>query len=875
MEQPPAFSLEAVRPRCRYVPFDTVRELHSGGNSSSPLKTSLCGEWAFSLFEGIESVPEEMLSLDFDLSSLPKKQVPAPLAAEENADSFPIPFCPGSLPPGNPAAVYLRDIKVQNSRPGMKRYLVFEGVSGGLSLFVNGQPAGRSCSTSLTEFEIGRFLKEGANRIAIVVQRFSLQTYFDRETMWNFFGIFRPVYILSRPTGHIGNLSIDTSLSEDFRMAEIVAEAQTDCPERVTIRVLEPDGAECAKARCDENGRAVLTLMAPRLWNTESPVMYTLEFSCCGEYIYKTVGLKKLSFDSDGLRLNGREIKLNGMIYEPSPCASPSELKKDVLKMKRANLNAVAICAGCSDDALLGLCDRYGLLAFHSVDINASAFEAAGSKAYASEVTFFPLIAERITKQTALLCNHTSLSGWLLDRFCAEGKNVSDATELLKTLDKRAVFSCGRPADGAKAGRFEQRPDGFCTGREFRRILSDPLCTKRPVVLWNVSAEDFEDGFAGSRRAVASDPRMIGSFVSCPDASLPELWATAFPFQIDEIDASTGDFYITNLFHFSYLSQLECTYEVTSRGQVTKTGFIGALPIPPGKCEKIHADYCLPEGDENYVRFVFRRLGGCVWAADGHEEGFVQFRLPDGQAIARPEEEDAPVKIDERDDAIVLSGVDFCYVFSKLTGYFREIMAGGEKLTTGEIRFSTAGQEAGIDRLCVAAVICECTSDSGTAVIRCEQSLIPPARSQGVRIVSVWCVCPDGKVTLDCSAAADEPFDLCKLGLYIPMKTEPRCFRYFGFGPHPNLPGRTAGCFTGVFQAERSRKTERRLVRSASFSGSGAKELCISCPDRMLLETGEDYGFAALANPPQGPQFEFSLALCPTEKQVLKFSDRI
>ena len=55
-----------------------------------------------------------------------------------------------------------------------------------------------------------------------------------------------------------------------------------------------------------------------------------------------------------------------------------------------------------------------------------------------------------------------------------------------------------------------------------------------------------------------------------PHTSLMEAKAVFAPFIIDEKNVSTGDFYITNLQDFSFLSRFECRYEVTRYGKVVE-----------------------------------------------------------------------------------------------------------------------------------------------------------------------------------------------------------------------------------------------------------------------------------------------------------------
>ena len=73
-------------------------------------------------------------------------------------------------------------------------YLHFEGVKSAMYVWVNGQQVGYSQnSMSPAEFDITGFVKNGTNRLAVEVYRWSDGSYLEDQDMWRLSGILRQI----------------------------------------------------------------------------------------------------------------------------------------------------------------------------------------------------------------------------------------------------------------------------------------------------------------------------------------------------------------------------------------------------------------------------------------------------------------------------------------------------------------------------------------------------------------------------------------------------------------------------------------------------------------------------------------------------------
>lgn len=860
-----AFS-RSPQKRSRYIPRNRAAEFSDLTKGAMDCRISLCGTWSFCLFDGISEIDHRLIEASHDLSEFEKIDLPKSLLREEG-----LPFCFPDIPDTAKTALFCRDVDVDFS--GQKTFLVFEGFTGDLAVFINGIEAGFSSGGgNLCEFDVTRFLSPGKNRFCIVLLSVCKQSFFKSVLQRNFFGITEPFYLLTREKSHICDLVLETSLSEGFGQGTVTAALSGDFLSAGKCRLFDEYGEVVSSGDFDEDGKAELCLNYPRLWSTEQPDLYLFEAEICGEYIYKYIGFKHIDIDiNEGLRLNGRKFRFHGGVYDPIG-KTDSEVKNDILTLKQNHVDAIAIKGGDHLDRLLSLCDRYGVLAIADVGISSEAFDGAGSRRIYDDGTIFPIIEEEIAGRIILIRSHTCLAGIGFFDFCGDGKNVYDAISLCKDLCGAPIFYAGEPADTVRSSSFEQRPDIYFTDRSLKSF-GDPFAGKKPVAVLGEAPE-------------TDDIRVLGAFDLCPFEHLWQLKAAHPFFKVDEIDAGSGDFYITNLFGFCYLSHLECSFEVTSRGKITAKGFVGALPLSPGKCEKVHVDFVLPKGDENYIRFEFKRLGDCKWAKDGFSEGSVQFKLPDrpyrhtgeDEADDGPQEFDlfdmtdggesisakdigsaadaarsgAP-KTDETDGKVVISGKDFKYVFSKLSGSFELLEHKGKNICSSPLKLKIFCNERLLPAFCSA----ELSVDGELAVIRSEAVYMAEGQSGKQSFVAVWCIDKMGRISLDCSVPSGD-FETDGIGLDLGLKSTD--FVYFGRGEKSG--------YTGIF---RTKGDSRRLIRCCLFDKI-KRPLCVFCSDRMTVETKDGLAtFSAGHFDGERGLCELSLCICPDREGRLLF----
>ena len=282
--------------------------------------------------------------------------------------------------------------KLNYTPDGGAAALRFEGVYMDCRVYVNGTLAGEwKYGYSTFEINCTSLLKEGENLIAVRVDHQS-----PNSRWYSGAGIFRPVWFKLYPQCRIAPdgvyISGDTS-------GNVIVTTETIRPEGVPVHELKLrhtvllDGESAAvleKACCacdrsciddyilypnklysknDDN----LKIPSPKLWDIESPVLYTLktelirngEVIDCEENIF---GLREVKFTADeGFFLNGRHVKLHGACeHHDLGClgaaVNRTALRRKLEKLMTMGVNAIRTSHNMPAAELMELADEMGIL---------------------------------------------------------------------------------------------------------------------------------------------------------------------------------------------------------------------------------------------------------------------------------------------------------------------------------------------------------------------------------------------------------------------------------------------------------------------------------------------------------------------------------
>jgi beta-galactosidase len=279
---------------------------------------------------------------------------------------------------------YTRNLHVDESVRDQTLQLRFDGVYKNALVFVNGQLAGKNIYGYSTFYvPLNDYLHYGAdNEIRVQVK-----TGAEPNSRWySGSGIYRDVYLLSsgktylRPDGvQIKTVDCDKRLASLEVNAEIRNDDEKcDCVLYSEIRDREGNVVAQDEAPLSLFANEVrmmsrrLYVKDPMLWDDEHPALYDVVLTLKrGDEVLDehrtTTGIRKLSLNPvDGLKVNGRQVKLRGAcIHHDSGLLGAVTLKKNSYRelalLKRAGFNAIRMSHQPAAPTLLDACDELGM----------------------------------------------------------------------------------------------------------------------------------------------------------------------------------------------------------------------------------------------------------------------------------------------------------------------------------------------------------------------------------------------------------------------------------------------------------------------------------------------------------------------------------
>ena len=282
---------------------------------------------------------------------------------------------PGEIPEHfNPVASYVKYFEVPEEMQGKRLFISFQGAESGIALWLNGQFVGYSeDSFTPSEFELTEYVKEGENKLAAQVFKWTASSWCEDQDFYRFSGIYRDVYLYTVPEVHVYDLQIRAIPDETLSTAAL--EIGTDTWGKGTVKItLSKDGETVIEDKKALDGEEIYSWKVedPVLWSAEDPQLYDLvlevynEAGELQEVVPQKVGFRRFEMKDGIMTLNGKRIVFKGVNrHEFSSVSgrhvSEEELRKDLKTMKQNNINAIRTCHYPDASLIYQLCDEYGI----------------------------------------------------------------------------------------------------------------------------------------------------------------------------------------------------------------------------------------------------------------------------------------------------------------------------------------------------------------------------------------------------------------------------------------------------------------------------------------------------------------------------------
>ena len=442
---------------------------------------SLNGEWNFKYYKA--DIDEEATIENWDKIPVPSCWQLHGYDIPQYIDShYPYPVDMPYVPDDNPLGVYMREFEINT--PGNRHYIVFEGVSSNLELYINDKYIGYSQGSHLqAEFDITDFVNVGKNKILAKVRKWCSGSYLEDQDSFRYNGIFRDVYILSRPDGHIKDIKIITESNRiliDFEGCAYIS--------------LFDNGKLIGECKAD--GKAEFSVCDPIMWNAEKPYLYELVFEYMGEVIKQSVGFVEYSInDEAAFCVNGVPVKLKGVNHHDTHpqngwCMTEDELLQDLLLMKKLNINTVRTAHYPPHPKFLNMCDELGFYVMLETDVESNGFPGRYPESWDYDVTENPhewpgghpdweeAHLERMERAYERDKNHACIFSWSTGNESGHLEHHYSMIKYIKRVDPKRLVHCEDASKAIKAHpEFYDRPDLFSgmytSPKEIEEYLND------------------------------------------------------------------------------------------------------------------------------------------------------------------------------------------------------------------------------------------------------------------------------------------------------------------------------------------------------------------------------------------------------------------
>lgn len=444
------------------------------------LKRSLDGVWKFRYAKNGEDAPREFYRDETDCRDWEDIRVPAHIQLEgyDRPQYVNVQYPwdgheviePGEVPSRfNPTASYVKYFTVPPQFEGKRVFVSFQGVESGFALWCNGSYIGYSeDSFTPSEFELTDALRQGENKLAVQVYKWTSGSWCEDQDFFRFSGIFRSVYLYAIPDTHVSDIKIRTDLNADYTKADLVVSltvmtnqvspSASEMPSSQARAVLTlTDGvAEIAETEVSlvdgENEPVHMAVDTPMLWSAEEPFLYELMITVYDadktvvEIIPQRVGFRRFALDDGIMTINGKRIVFKGVDRHEfggrfGRVPNEKEMLQDIVTMKRHNINAIRTSHYPNDSRLYELCDEYGLYLIDECNLETHGTWAAGGEQVAETVIpgdrkeWEPMLLDRVNSMYQRDKNHPSILIWSCGNESFGGSVIHAMSQKFHELD--------------------------------------------------------------------------------------------------------------------------------------------------------------------------------------------------------------------------------------------------------------------------------------------------------------------------------------------------------------------------------------------------------------------------------------------------------
>ena len=440
------------------LPLDGVWKFHYARNYAQTVSGFEAEDFDCKCWEDIR-VPAHIQMEGYDIPQYVNIQYPWDGREDVWRDAVPSEF--------NPVASYVKYFTLPEGFRKNGLYISFQGVESGFALWLNGQYVGYSeDSFTPSDFDLTPYVKEGENKLAVQVFKWTSSSWCEDQDFYRFSGIFRSVYLYTMPKVHVYDLKVEPVVDEAVLNAHLLVTMQMrgEGKARLTLTgsrnytVLEEKEEQILFSEelpvFDGEVHFEKEVDKPELWSAEIPNLYTLTIECFdqngerSELVSQRIGFRRFEMKDGIMTLNGKRIVFKGVnrhefSSKTGRVVTREEVLKDIVTMKQNNINAIRTCHYPDASIIYDLCDEYGLYMIAENNLESHGSWDAAMHGSAPKDTIVPgdnmdwepMMLDRVKSCYQRDKNHPAVLIWSVGNESYGGKVIFDMSEKFRALD--------------------------------------------------------------------------------------------------------------------------------------------------------------------------------------------------------------------------------------------------------------------------------------------------------------------------------------------------------------------------------------------------------------------------------------------------------
>lgn len=450
----------------------------------SSLRYDMNGLWKFAYAKNQSLAPCGFEAADYDCKGWDEIRVPAHIQME----GYDVPIYTNttypweadeSIKPGevpeifNPVASYVKYFTIPENMKNKRVCISFQGVESGFALWLNGHYVGYSEDTfDPSDFELTDYIIEGENKLAVRVWKWTSSSWCEDQDFYRFSGIFRDVFLYAVPCAHVEDLSVVHTLNDTFDEGTLSVSIKADGDGIASVKLYELGDLSVEKydrakllleefdieLRNKEICEGSCNVKNPLLWSAEKPNLYEVKIIVKDthrnetEFISQLAGFRRFEMVDGLMKLNGKRIVFKGVNrHEFSSITgrvpNRDEVIKDIVTMKKNNINAIRTSHYPDDSMLYKLCDIYGIYMIAENNLESHGTWEAYNKGYVDLDFVVPkdkpqwreMMLDRANSCYQRDKNHPAILIWSCGNESFGGKTIYEMSQLFRQLDKHRL----------------------------------------------------------------------------------------------------------------------------------------------------------------------------------------------------------------------------------------------------------------------------------------------------------------------------------------------------------------------------------------------------------------------------------------------------